>query len=38
MALAGSIWLLLAARLVAGITAATFSTAGAFIADITPPD
>jgi len=38
MALAGSIWLLLAGRLVAGITAATFSTAGAFIADITPPD
>ena len=38
MALAGSIWLLLVARLVAGITAATFSTAGAFIADITPPD
>jgi DHA1 family tetracycline resistance protein-like MFS transporter len=38
MALAGSIWLLLAARLVAGITAATFSTAGAFIADITPPE
>lgn len=38
MALAGSIWLLLAARLVSGITAATVSTAGAFIADITPPD
>lgn len=38
MALAGSVWLLLAARLVAGITAATFSTAGAFIADITSPD
>ena len=38
MALAGSIWLLLAARLVSGITAATFATAGAFIADITPPD
>ena len=38
MALAGSIWLLLAARLVAGITAATFSTATAFIADITPPE
>jgi DHA1 family tetracycline resistance protein-like MFS transporter len=38
MALAGSIWLLLAARVVAGIAAATFSTAGAFIADITPPD
>lgn len=38
MALAGSIWLLLAARLVAGITAATFATAGAYIADITPPN
>jgi DHA1 family tetracycline resistance protein-like MFS transporter len=38
MALAGSIWLLFVARLVAGITAATFSTAGAFIADITSPD
>lgn len=38
MALAGSIWLLLGARLVSGVTAATFATAGAFIADITPPD
>jgi MFS transporter, DHA1 family, tetracycline resistance protein len=38
MALAASIWLLLAARLVAGITAATFATAGAYIADITPPE
>ncbi|NJS40498.1 MAG: TCR/Tet family MFS transporter, partial [Rhodobacteraceae bacterium] len=38
MALASSIWLLLAARLIAGITAATFSTAGAYIADITPPE
>ncbi len=38
MALASSIWLLLAARLVAGITAATFATAGAYIADITPPE
>ena len=38
MALAGSIWLLLAARLVSGIAAATFSTAGAYIADITPAD
>lgn len=38
MALASSIWLLLAARLVAGITAATFATAGAYIADITPPN
>lgn len=38
MALAGSIWLLLAARIMAGITAATHSTANAFIADITPAD
>jgi DHA1 family tetracycline resistance protein-like MFS transporter len=38
MALAGSIWVLLAARLVAGVTAATYSTATAFIADITPPE
>jgi MFS transporter, DHA1 family, tetracycline resistance protein len=38
MALAASIWLLLAARLVAGVTSATFATAGAYIADITPPE
>jgi MFS transporter, DHA1 family, tetracycline resistance protein len=38
MARTDSIWLLLAARLVAGITAATQSTATAFIADITPPE
>ncbi|RUS60924.1 MFS transporter [Pseudorhodobacter sp. E13] len=38
MALAPTIWLLLAARLIAGITAATQSTATAFIADITPPE
>jgi DHA1 family tetracycline resistance protein-like MFS transporter len=38
MAVAPTIWLLLIARVVAGITAATFSTATAFIADITPPD
>ena len=36
LATAASIWLLLAARIVAGITAATYSTATAFIADITP--
>jgi DHA1 family tetracycline resistance protein-like MFS transporter len=36
MALAPTIWLLLAARLLAGITAATQSTATAYIADITP--
>ncbi|MDN5786715.1 TCR/Tet family MFS transporter [Pseudorhodobacter sp.] len=38
MALAPTIWLLLAARLVAGIAAATQSTATAFIADISTPD
>ncbi|MDR7125695.1 TCR/Tet family MFS transporter [Pseudotabrizicola sp. 4114] len=38
MAVAPTIWLLLIARLVAGVTAATYSTATAFIADITPPD
>jgi len=34
MALAASIWLLLAGRVVGGVTAATQATAGAFIADI----
>lgn len=38
MALAQSIWLLLAARIVAGITAATHSTANAYVADISPAD
>jgi len=38
MALAQTIWLLLAARIVGGITAATQSTAFAFIADISPPE
>jgi DHA1 family tetracycline resistance protein-like MFS transporter len=38
MAIAGTMWLLLAARVVGGITAATQSTAMAFIADISPPD
>jgi DHA1 family tetracycline resistance protein-like MFS transporter len=37
MALAGSIWLLLAGRLVAGMAAATHATALAFMADITEP-
>lgn len=36
MALAPTIWLLLLARIVAGITAATYATATAYIADITP--
>ena len=38
MAVAGTIWLLVLARLVAGITAATHSTATAFIADISEPE
>jgi len=38
MAVAGSIWLLLAGRIVGGITAATQSTASAFIADISKPE
>ncbi len=37
MAVAGSIWLLLAGRLVGGITAATGSTANAYVADISAP-
>ena len=37
MALAGSLWLLLLGRIVGGITAATHSTAGAYIADISKP-
>ncbi|MEM6887291.1 MAG: TCR/Tet family MFS transporter [Pseudomonadota bacterium] len=37
MALAGSIWLLLAGRVVGGITAATQSTAYAYIADVSDP-
>ncbi|TCP62325.1 DHA1 family tetracycline resistance protein-like MFS transporter [Rhodovulum bhavnagarense] len=38
MALAGSIWLLLAARIVGGVTASTQATASAFIADISRPE
>ncbi len=38
MAVAGSIWLLLAGRIVGGITAATHSTAGAYMADISAPE
>lgn len=37
MALAGSLWLLLAGRIVGGITAATHSTANAYMADISAP-
>lgn len=38
MAVAGTIWLLLAGRVVGGITAATQSTASAFMADISKPE
>lgn len=38
MALAGSIWVLLIGRIVAGITAATNSTANAYMADISKPE
>ena len=37
MAVAGSLWLLLAGRIVGGIAAATHSTANAFMADISAP-
>ncbi|HGG04698.1 MAG TPA: MFS transporter [Aliiroseovarius sp.] len=38
MATANTIWLLLAGRIVSGITAATYPTATAYIADISPPE
>ncbi len=38
MGLTASVWVLLAARMVSGITAATHSTANAYIADISAPD
>ncbi|MEM1273851.1 MAG: TCR/Tet family MFS transporter [Pseudomonadota bacterium] len=38
MALAQTIWLLLLGRIVAGLAAATYATATAFIADISPPE
>ncbi len=38
MAVAGTIWLLFVTRIVGGITAATQSTATAYIADISPPE
>ena len=38
MAVAGSIWLLLGARILAGMAAANFATAAAYIADISPPE
>jgi DHA1 family tetracycline resistance protein-like MFS transporter len=38
MAVAGTIWLLFLTRMIGGITAATQSTATAYIADISPPE
>lgn len=38
MALAQSIWLLVIGRIVAGATAATYATASAYVADISPPE
>jgi MFS transporter, DHA1 family, tetracycline resistance protein len=37
-AMANSLWVLLAARLIGGLTGATFSVANAYIADITEPE
>jgi DHA1 family tetracycline resistance protein-like MFS transporter len=38
MALAPTLWWLFVGRIISGITAASFSTANAYIADITPPE
>lgn len=38
MAVAGTVWLLLVGRIIGGITAATHSTASAYIADVSKPD
>jgi DHA1 family tetracycline resistance protein-like MFS transporter len=38
MALATSVWLLLAGRIVAGIAAATYATASAYVADVSAPE
>ena len=38
MALAPNLWFLFVGRLISGITAASFSTAGAYIADVTPAE
>jgi DHA1 family tetracycline resistance protein-like MFS transporter len=38
MALAPNLWWLLVGRLISGIAAASFSTAGAYISDVTPPE
>jgi DHA1 family tetracycline resistance protein-like MFS transporter len=38
MALSPNLWFLFVGRLISGITAASFSTAGAYIADVTAPE
>ncbi|HEY8459874.1 MAG TPA: TCR/Tet family MFS transporter [Blastocatellia bacterium] len=38
MAMAPTLWWLFAGRVISGITAASFPTAGAYIADVTPPE
>jgi DHA1 family tetracycline resistance protein-like MFS transporter len=38
MALAPNLWWLLVGRVISGITAASFATAGAYISDVTPPE
>ncbi len=38
MALAPSLWFLFVGRVISGITAASYGTAGAYIADVTPAD
>src|SRR6202022_3260151 len=38
MALAPNLWWLLLGRVISGIPAASFSTAGAYISDVTPPE
>jgi DHA1 family tetracycline resistance protein-like MFS transporter len=38
MALAPDLWWLFVGRLISGITGASFTTAGAYIADVTPPE
>jgi MFS transporter, DHA1 family, tetracycline resistance protein len=38
MALAPNVWWLFVGRIVSGITSASFSTASAYIADVSPPD
>lgn len=38
MALAPSLWVLFVGRIISGMTAASFTTANAYIADVTPPE